>query len=278
MLALNKLKDVEADILLYSLKQRYGYDFGHYAKASLTRRLEGLKKSYQVDHLTELVTKIVDNEDFAQEVVNLITVPVSSFFRDALAWQHLRNTVLPQLASYPFINIWQAGCSRGEETYTLQILLHEAGLLHKTRTMVSDINPSLLSQTKAGCYSQSTLEEGAKNYALSGNTGSFSDYFIERYGKFEVIDALRQNVEFFSHNLAADNAFIEANLIVCRNVLIYFNNELQQRVISLFNDSLSRGGYLFLGSAETIIGEDASLECLDFTHRLYQKAWRTGHV
>lgn len=278
MLALNNQKEVEADILLYSLKQRYGYDFSHYAKASLTRRLESLKKSYQVNHLTELVMQVVDNEDFAQEVVNLITVPVSSFFRDALAWQHLCNTVLPQLATYPFINIWQAGCSRGEETYTLQILLHEAGLLHKTRTMVSDINPSLLAQTKAGLYSQATVEEGAKNYAAAGGTGNFSDYFIERDGKYEVMDALRQGVEFFGHNLAADNAFIEANLIVCRNVLIYFNNELQQRVISLFNESLSRGGYLLLGTAETIIGEENTLECQSFTHRLYQKPRRAGHV
>ncbi|WP_119393564.1 CheR family methyltransferase [Salinibius halmophilus] len=268
-------KRLDAEIFLGSLKMAYGYDFEHYAKASLNRRLQALKKHYKVNYLTDLITLLVNDRNVAEHVVSLITVPASNFFRDPEVWQTLREKVIPKLASYPFINIWQSGCSNGEETYSLQILLHESGLMNKVRLIVSDINPALIAKAKTGAFSKPTIEEGAHNYALAGGKEDFYSYFNKADGEYIVVEPLRQHLEFFAHNLAADQSFIEANLIVCRNVLIYFDSSLQDRVVQLFNQSLARGGYLVLGNTESIEYDKYELTAEDETLRVFSKPVRS---
>ncbi len=248
----HEIENIEVDLFVQALRQRYGYGFEHYAKASLKRRLRNLKEYLDVPHLTTLLPRLLYDETLAQVVVNTITVQVSSFFRDPDVWRSLRQDILPRLGSYPMINIWQAGCSHGEETYSLLILLKELGLLHKSHIFATDINKESLAIARKGRWPKEKLIEWSENYAASGGSHSLSDYLSVEAADCMIDPELRQRVDFMEHNLDQDDCFVEAQLVVCRNVLIYFDNTLQQKVIRLFYDSLQRGGTLVLGNAENI--------------------------
>lgn len=270
----HNIETVEVDLLLSALRQRYGYDFTGYARASLKRRLRELCKYFEVKHLSELLSVMLYDEAVAQTVINNISVPTSEFFRDAQVWKEVRTTVLPQLDSFPWINIWQVGCGRGEETYTLAILLHETGLLKKTRIFTSDINPAFLEDACAGCWSRRHLEAWRESYRSSGGSGDFDSYFVGRGDEIAIRADLKQSIEFIQHNLVEDDVFKEVQFVVCRNVLIYFGETLQERVLTLLTRSLERGGYLLLGRSEKIMDlheKHPDLDEMGGTSPLYRK-------
>jgi len=268
----HRIEDVEVNLMLHALTERYGYDFSGYARASLKRRLKELTKYFEVKHLSELLPELLYNEAVAQTVINSISVSTSEFFRDAPVWKVVRETVLPKLDSFPRINIWQAGCGHGEETYTLAILLHESGLLKKSRIFASDINPTFLQDAKNGCWPLRNLDAWRNNYRDSGGTADFDSYFILQGHEIAIRDEFKLAIEFIGHNLVEDEVFKEVQFVVCRNVLIYFGEALQERVLHLLARSLERGGYLLLGHAENILElseKYPELEALD--GNLYRK-------
>ncbi len=270
-LADHKVKDIEIELLLLALKQRWGYDFTGYARASLKRRLEQLVSYFAVDSLTRILHDVVYDERVAQTVINAISVPTSEFFRDPKVWLFVREQLLPRLASFPLLNVWQVGCGRGQETYTLAILLHETGLLKKTRLIATDINDDFLQQARQGRWPVRDLEQWRLNYQQAGGTGCFDDYFERQGTEIAIRQSFKSTIEFMSHNLVSDDAFLETQFIVCRNVLIYFATTLQDRVVDLFARSLQRGGFLLLGCAESLPEQQHDLEIFQEDLRLYQK-------
>jgi len=269
------IEDVEVNLLLNALNERYGYDFTGYARASLKRRLLELTHYFDIEHLSQLIPIMLYDEAVAQTVINSISVPTSDFFRDPLVWHYLRNTILPQLASFPRINVWQAGCGYGQEVYSLAILLHEAGLLKRSRLFSSDINPAFLEEARAGCWPARYQQHWRDNYQQTGGSGHFADFFMTKKNEIIIRDEFKQPIEFIQHNLVIDDVFKEMQLVVCRNVLLYFGNELQEHVINLMTRSLERGGYLLLGRGENIVdlsNKHPQLELLDNSLQLYRKS------
>jgi chemotaxis protein methyltransferase CheR len=268
------IEDVEINLLLNALKDRYGYDFTGYARASLKRRLTGLMHEFTVEHLSQLIPIVLYDETAAQKIIGGISVSTSDFFRDPAVWAFLRNTVLPQLASFPRINIWQAGCGHGQEAYSLLIVLHETGLLKRSRIYSSDINPLFLDQARTGCWPLRNQKQWSDNYKLAGGSAGFAAYFIAKNDQLVLSDDLKSQIEFVQHNLVVDDVFKEVQLVLCRNVLLYFGNELQDHVVMLLTRSLERGGYLLLGYGENIVQlseKHPQLELLDSSIQLYRK-------
>ncbi|TAN71445.1 MAG: protein-glutamate O-methyltransferase CheR [Methylobacter sp.] len=268
------IEDVEVDLLLNALKERYGYDFTGYARASLKRRLLGLMRDFDVGHLSQLIPIVLYEEAAAQTIINGISVPTSEFFRDPCVWNYLRSSVFLQLASFPRINIWQAGCGYGQEAYSLAILLHETGLLKRSRIFSSDINPLFLDKARLGCWPLRYQQHWRENYAHTGGKADFSDYFVEQNNDIAIRGEFKQPIEFIQHNLVVDDVFKEMQLVVCRNVLLYFGNALQEHVVDLLTRSLERGGYLLLGRGENIVDlseKHPQLELLDSSWQLYRK-------
>ena len=268
------IEDVEVNLLLNALKDRYGYDFTGYARASLKRRLVELSHYFDIEHLSQLIPIVLYDEAVAQTVINNISVPTSDFFRDPSVWAYLRSTVLPQLASFPRINVWQAGCGYGQEAYSLAILLHEAGLLKRSRLFSSDINPAFLEQARAGCWSVRHQPLWQDNYQQAGGVGEFADFFTLQNNDMLIRTEFKQPIEFIQHNLVVDEVFKEVQLVICRNVLLYFGNALQEQVVNLLTRSLERGGYLLLGRGENIVNlpeKHSQLELLDSSLQLYRK-------
>ncbi len=276
------IQDVEVNLLLHALNERYGYDFTGYARASLKRRLLDLMSYFELEHLTQLIPIMLYDEAVAQTVINSISVPTSEFFRDPFVWAYLRKNIIPLLASFPRINIWQAGCGFGQEAYSLSILLHEAGLAKRSHIFCTDINPEFLHEAKKGCWAMRNLNPWQNYYEKSGGTGEFADFFIEQKNSIAIRANYKQNVEFVQHNLVNDDVFKEVQFVVCRNVLLYFGEELQNHVVSLFTRSLERGGYLLLGSGENILNlneHHPRLELLDYSLQIYRKTMGiTSHV
>ena len=265
------LEDIEVELLLLALRQRYGYDFHGYARASLIRRLRHLVEFFAVNHLADLVPTLLRDERVAQAIINYISVPVSEFFRDPPVWKAVRNLVLPQLESFPRINIWQIGCGHGQETWTVAILLHECGLAHKVRMVTTDINGELLATARRGAWPADQFDDWRANYLAAGGSGCFEDYF-DRRGSEIVIRAERlRPVEFVEHNLVTDDVFLETQFVICRNVLIYFGEALQARALDVFERSLERGGYLLLGSAESVTDGSPTWQALSAEMRIFRK-------
>ncbi|MFZ2724916.1 MAG: CheR family methyltransferase [Methylococcaceae bacterium] len=268
------IEDVEVDLLLNALKARYGYDFTGYARASLKRRLLGLSHYFDVAHLSQLIPLVLYDESVAQKVINHISVPTSEFFRDPAVWRQLRHTVLPQLASFPLINIWQAGCGFGQEAYSLVILLYEIGLLKRSRIFCSDINSAFLDEAHAGCWSVRNQQHWQENYLQTEGNNNFARFFTQSTHNFCIRPEFKESIEFIEHNLVSDEVFKEMQLVLCRNVLLYFGNELQERVVHLFTRSLERGGYLLLGRGENIVDlseKHPQLELLNSSLQFYRK-------
>lgn len=245
-------QDIEVALLIEALRRRHGYDFGGYSPASFKRRVQALMDAEREPSISRLIERVVHEPAFLHTVLARLSVPVSEMFRDPEVFAVLRSEVLPHLASYPRINIWQAGCAHGEEVYSLAILLQECGLLTRSHIFATDISDAALAKAQEGIYRAELLREYEENYRRAGGTGSLRDYLTERYDYIKISDSLRTNITFANHNLVADGVFGEMNLILCRNVLIYFSRPLQERVLRLFRDSLVRGGYLCLGSKESL--------------------------
>jgi chemotaxis protein methyltransferase CheR len=246
------LQDEELDLLLHTIYHNYGYDFGNYARASLKRRVARVMVIDRLPSFAELFYKIKNEADYVPHFVEEITVNVTEMFRDPWTFKTIREKILPVLATHPFIRIWHAGCASGEEVYSMAILLEEANLLHKSLIYATDLNPAVIENIQRGIFSLHHMKQYTENYILSGGRKQFSDYYTAMYDWAKFDERLKSKMIVSTHNLVSDRSFNEFQLILCRNVLIYFDKELQDKVLSLFDDSLERLGFLVLGSKENV--------------------------
>lgn len=242
--------------LLESIRFVYGYDFTDYAEASVKRRIDHFMTSRKIHALDQLGKMILQDEKLFEEFVQEISVTVTEMFRDPFFYKSLRENVLKRLATYPFIKVWIAGCATGEEIYSIAILLQEENLLSRSVIYATDINQKSLQIAKEGVYPVENMKAYTANYQKAGATKSFSEYYKSKYNSVMFDKSLKQNIVFAAHNLAVDKSFNEFQLIICRNVLIYFNQQLQNKVISLFYESLCPFGFLGLGNKESLLFSD----------------------
>jgi chemotaxis protein methyltransferase CheR len=267
------IRDEDITILLTDLLDHYGYDFNDYSKASLKRRIQRLYSLDKFPSFAEFRYRIRNDEAYLKRFVEEITVNVTEMFRDPGFYEALRKEVLPMLATYPLIRIWHAGCSTGEEVYSLAIVLKEANLLQKSLLYATDINPDVLERAKEGIFPLSQMKQYSENYIAAGGKHDFSTYYTSGYDRARFDSALSERMIFATHNLVSDRSFNEFQLILCRNVMIYFDKELQDRVLQLFDQSLETLGFLALGSKETI-----RFSPLASTYKQLgrEKIWRKG--
>jgi chemotaxis protein methyltransferase CheR len=248
----NIIKEEELDVLLRELYEKYGYDFTSYARSSLKRRVNRLMIIDRMPSFAELLYKVKTQSDYLPHVIQQITVNVTEMFRDPHTYKVIREKVLPILATHPFIRIWHAGCASGEEVYSMAILLEEAKLLDKSLLYATDLNPSVIENIKKGIFPLSQMKQYSENYIASGGRRNFSDYYTAKYDWAKFDEKLKLKMIAATHNLVSDRSFNEFQMILCRNVLIYFDKNLQDRVLALFDDSLEKLGFLVLGSKENI--------------------------
>jgi len=275
-----ELERIELDLFVQALRRRHGHDFSQYAPASLTRRVRQLVQDHRCSSISALTDRLLHEPGFVTQVMQGISVPVSEMFRDPAVFRALREQVLPMLASYPQITIWQAGCAHGQEAYSLAILLEEAGLYERSHIFATDINPDALCRAHEAIYPASDAQLWSRNYLEAGGDRSLSDYYSARYDFIKLDRRLRRHITFANHNLATDKAFCEAHLVLCRNVLIYFSEPLQNRTLMLFHGSLVRGGHLCLGLREKLDFAPAAIgfSALDAALRLYRRGKRLASI
>lgn len=247
-----ELERVEIELLLEGIYRHYGFDFRSYAYASIRRRLWKRAEAEGIKSISALQTLVLHDTDAMERLLLDLSVSVTAMFRDPGFYHVFRDQVVPLLRTYPFIRIWHAGCSTGEEVYSTAILLEEEGLLDRTRIYATDINDAVLQQARAGIFPLNRMQEYTDNYIRAGGKRSFSEYYTAKYDGALFSPSLTRNVVFSQHNLVTDRSFSEFNVIFCRNVLIYFDRDLQHRVHALFYDSLVMFGILALGSKESL--------------------------
>ncbi|MDV6332263.1 CheR family methyltransferase [Asticcacaulis sp. 201] len=268
-----KTEDIEIRLLLEAIFRKYHYDFRGYAMASVKRRLLQARDHFQCHTISGLQDLVLHDPTMMAAILPYLTVQVSELFRDPLYFKAVREKVVPHLRTYPSLKVWIAGCSTGEELYSFAILFLEEGLFDRTMFYATDINHEALKKAEAGVYSLNRIKLFTENHRLSGGKGSLSDYYTAAYGAASFDKALRKNVVFSDHSLATDAVFAETHMVSCRNVLIYFDRDLQDRAITLFKGSLARKGFLGLGSKETLRFSASADAFSDFAHdeRIYQK-------
>jgi chemotaxis protein methyltransferase CheR len=244
--------DIELRLLIDAIYLKYHHDFRGYAPASLKRRLTLAPSRFGCQTLSQLQDKVLHEPATLSELLSYLTVPVTEMFRDPSYFRSLREKVVPLLRTYPSLRIWVAGCSTGEEVYSLAILLREEGLLKRALIYATDINPQTLQKAAAGVYAADQIASFTENHRRSGGHSSLSDYYTAAYGRAVFDKSFRQHIVFSDHSLATDSVFAEVQLISCRNVLIYFNRELQDRAIGLFHEALCHKGFLGIGIKESL--------------------------
>jgi len=249
---MTNIDPIERHLFLEGIALKYGYDFREYAEASLNRRMGNLMSRYQTENLLDILKMALRSPESFQQVLPSLTITTTEFFRDPLFFKALRNDVFPILKTYSKISIWIAGCSTGEEVLSLSIALKEEKLLHRTTIHATDINAAAIKTAKEGIYPASSIQLFNRNYTLAGGNQSPSDYYATEYGLVRFHRDLLDNVVFSEHNLATDAVFTEAHLILCRNVLIYFTRNLQNRALDLFAHSLVFKGFLAIGTKESV--------------------------
>ncbi|WP_303761066.1 CheR family methyltransferase [Sphingobium yanoikuyae] len=246
------VEDIEIALLLEAIYQRYHYDFRHYARASIKRRVLQARTQLGFASVSAMQDRLLHDPATLPRLLNYLTVQVSEMFRDPSYFRALREKVIPHLKTYPSLKVWVAGCSNGEELYSLSILFREEGLDQRTLFYATDINPQALKAAEAGVYPLSEIRKFTENHQKSGARTSLSDYYTADYGRAVFDKSLRSQVVFSDHSLVTDAVFAEMHLISCRNVLIYFDRPLQDRALGLFRGSLARKGFLGLGSKESL--------------------------
>ena len=264
---------IEIRLLLEGVFQHYGYDFRDYASASIRRRIVTRMQAEGASSISGLQDRVLHERACMERLLLQLTVHVTSMFRDPSFYLAFRRTVVPLLKTYPFERIWHAGCSSGEEVFSLAILLKEEGIYEKCRIYATDLSEAVLGAAKAGLFPLAAMKEYTENYQKAGGLTSFSEYYTARYDHALFKPYLRENVVFAPHNLVTDSSFNEFNVILCRNVMIYFNKCLQERVHDLLHQSLSHLGVLGLGRKESLrfTPHEASYMALDEPERLYRK-------
>ncbi|SRR5579883_2930201 len=269
----NALEDIEVQLLLEGIYRYYGFDFRGYAPSSMKRRIRKIMSTEMLPTISALQDKILHDAACMERFLLGLTVNVTSMFRDPSFFLSFRLRVVPLLRTYPFIRIWHAGCSTGQEVYSMAILLQEEGLYHRCRIYATDMNELVLQKAKQGIYALNLMQEYTQLYLKAGGKRSFSEYYTAGYGNAIFRGSLKENIVFSQHNLATDSSFNEFNVILCRNVLIYFDRTLQQRVHQLFYDSLCSFGILGLGRRESLklTPHEQSYEELIKGERLYRR-------
>lgn len=268
-------ENIETELLLRAIYLKYGYDFSNYSRSSIKRRVRKRLLASGMNSISEMQHRLLNDRLFFEELLNDLSINVTEMFRNPPFYLVLRNRVIPALAARDHLKIWHCGCSTGEEVYSAAILFQEEGVYEKTRFYATDFNEKVIAKAKKGIYPLNIMKSYTNNYQKSGGTGSFGDYYTAMYNNAIIDSSLKNNVLFSDHNLVTDSSFGEMDMIVCRNVLIYFSGELQDRVIRLFNESLVPGGFLCLGSKESIRFSTISSEFEDFNagHRIYRKKY-----
>ncbi|OQW90646.1 MAG: chemotaxis protein CheR [Beggiatoa sp. IS2] len=248
----SEAENIELQMLLQAIYLKYGYDFRDYAKASIKRRIFHRLTKDKLENISAMQHKVLYDVNFFNMLLLDLSINVTEMFRDPSFYQAIRKNVVPLLKEYSFLKIWHAGCSSGEEVYSMAILLKEEGLYERTQIYATDMNEVVLKRAKEGIFPLSQLKYYTENYQKAGGREGFSNYYTAHYDHVVMDKSLKENILFSDHNLATDGVFGEMNLIMCRNVLIYFNRDLQNRVLGLFFDSLGHGGFLCLGSKESV--------------------------
>jgi len=267
------LEQLEIELLLEAIYRRYGFDFRDYAPASLRRRLHRRMSGERVETVSALQELVLHDPAVMERLLLDLSVNVTAMFRDPSFFHAFRSKVVPLLKTYPFTRVWVAGCSTGEEVYSLAILLVEEGLEERTRVYATDINQAVVDQARLGVFPLEKMQEYTQNYIRAGGMRAFSEYYVARYDGARFARTLVDNVVFAQHNLASDAAFNEFHVVSCRNVMIYFDRPLQEHVHNLFYESLAMFGVLALGQKETIrfSPREESYEGLDLAEKLYRK-------
>ena len=267
------IEKIEINLFLDAIYQRHGYDFKHYAQASVRRRVRQILVKSGCASIGEMIPRLLSDQDFGRMVIFEFSITVTEMFRDPDFYCSVRKNVLPYLRTFPFTKVWHAGCATGEEVYSLAILLQEEGLYDRATIFATDFNDAVLEKAKEGIYALKDIRQYTSNYLKSYGTRSFADYYHAQYESAIMDQSLKRNITFASHNLVTDGVFGEMHLIFCRNVLIYFDKTLQNRVLRLFADSLGLGGFLCLGTKETLQFSDVAdrFKVVDEQEKVYQK-------
>ena len=247
-----EIEEIEINLLLEAIYQRYGHDFREYARASITRRVKAALQKSDCKTLIDVIQKLLIDEQFFQWFLTHFSVTVTEWFRDPLFYKTLREKVIPYLKTFPFIKIWHAGCATGEEFYSLAILLKEEGLYDRATIYATDFNDDSLTKAKKGIFPLHDISMTVGDYQKTGGTHSLTGYFHAKYDSLIIDKSLKKNITFANYNLVTDGVFGEMHLILCRNVLIYFDKSLQNKVLSRFSESLHTNGFLALGSKESL--------------------------
>ncbi len=251
-------ENIEISLLLEGLLKKCGYDFRDYSKASIKRRIMHRLTLSGLNNISEMQHKVLYDDNFLSTLLLDLSINVTEMFRDPSFYKSIRKFVIPVLKTYPFIKIWHAGCSTGEEVYSMAILLKEEDMYDRAQIYATDFNESVIQEAKAGIFPVNNIKTYTTNYQKAGGNESFADYYTADYKSVIMNQSLKKNIVFAHHNLVTDAVFGEMNLIMCRNVLIYFNRKLQNQTFKLFNDSLCHGGFLCIGSKESISFSDIS--------------------
>jgi len=267
--------ELEISLLLEAIFQEYGYDFRQYSKAHIRRRIMNRLLMSGLENVSQIQSKVLKDETFANELLQDLSITVTEMFRDQDFYKSLRENVVPILKTYPFIKIWHAGCATGEEAYSMAIIMLEEGLYDRTTIYATDFNQHALDKAKEGIISNALMKEYTINYQLSGGKEYFSNYYTSNYDNSIINQSLKKNIVWANHNLVTDSVFAEVHLILCRNVLIYFDHTLQNKVQELFYNSLTNGGILCLGTKEGLRFTNfyESYTELDKKQRIYKKKY-----
>lgn len=270
--AKDQIEKIEIELFLEAIYRQYGFDYRNYAYESIRRRIWYSARETKVTTISEYQGKVLYQPELMKKLANNISITVTEMFRDPTFFQSFRSNIVPNLQKQPLLRIWIAGCSSGEEVYSLAILLYEEGLYDRATIYATDINEEILEKAKEGKISLHHMQHYTRSYLEAGGQQEFSKYYKVNSEHAILEPFLKKNIIFAHHNLATDHSFNEFHVIICRNVLIYFNNELKDRVFQLFYDSLGEGGFLCLGSQESIIASNHFLD-VDYGNRLYKKAF-----
>ncbi len=268
-----KISDVSLDGFLGVLQKEFKIDYSGYSKTFVIRRLTGLLQFLHLDSLEVFLCLLRQKPEYQAIMEKELSINYTEMFRNPAFFYSLRKKVFPFLATYPTLKIWHAGCSTGEEVFSLAILLQEVGLLRRTKIVATDRDQSVLEKAEASIFDSSRMKEYTANYYRAGGNAEFSSYYSSGYGQFKFQEELRRNISFQQHNLVSDQPFQKFNLVLCRNVMIYFNSELQDKVVAKLKDSLSNLGYLGLGATETLSFNKHRHEfaTIDKAEKIYRK-------
>ncbi|MCJ8343922.1 protein-glutamate O-methyltransferase CheR [bacterium] len=270
---MKNLEEIEIRLLLEAIFQHFGNDFREYASPTINRRIRKFMDEQGVQRISDLIPLVLYDENISSNLIHNFSIPVTEMFRDPKIYLYFKNKVLPKLKSYPELKIWHAGCATGEEVYSVAIFLKEAGLLDRCIIYATDCNDVVLEKAKKGIFGIDQVKLWSKNYHKAGGEKTLSEYYHSKYDSIIFNQDLKQNIVFSNHNLTVDESFAEINLILCRNVLIYFNKDLQNKVFDLFDRSLPHYGYLWIGEKENLRFSTAfdHFEIMDEKSKIYRK-------